>query len=181
MGSARRTSGAGSLARRPRPRLRFAASASGRWKTDRTVAPSAARGGASHATVGTTTFRNRRTARPADSFQPHTPPAEGAPPQPRGRQLLARAPAERRGTARPHRVLDAVEAPWSLREEKQLRAAWEHELPSRTEKAQHLIAKVEHIGVEPPHAPEPPSPIEGDDIHLACWMAIVAASSTTRA
>lgn len=84
-------------------------------------------------------------------------------------------------TARLRRVLDAVEAPWSLREEQQLRAAWERECPSLAEKVQLLIAKVEHIGVEPARAPEPPSPIEGDDIHLVCWMAIVAASSTTRA
>ena len=84
-------------------------------------------------------------------------------------------------SARLHRALDAVEAPWSMREEKQLRAAWEREFLSRTEKAQHLIAEVERIGVEPHHAPEPLPPIEGDDIHLVCWLAIVAASSATRA
>ncbi len=59
-----------------------------------------------------------------------------------------------------------------MREEKQLRTAWEREFPSRTEKARHLIAEVERIGVEPHHAPAPLPPIEGDDIHLVCWMAI---------
>lgn len=82
-------------------------------------------------------------------------------------------------SARLHRALDAVEAPWSMREEKQLRAAWEREFPSRTEKAQHLIAEVERIGVEPHHAPEPLPPIEGDDIHLVCWMAIGGCRSET--
>ncbi|MFN0008927.1 MAG: hypothetical protein ACKVXR_13580 [Planctomycetota bacterium] len=69
-------------------------------------------------------------------------------------------------------VLGAVEAPWSMREEKQLRAAWVCDFPSRTVKARHLIAEVERIEVEPHHAPEPLPPIEGDDIHLVCWMAI---------
>ena len=80
-------------------------------------------------------------------------------------------------TQRLHRVLDAVEAPWSLREEKQLRAAWDREFPSRSDKARFLIDEVERIGVEPHHAPEPLPPIEGDDIHLVCWMAVSASAA----
>jgi len=75
-------------------------------------------------------------------------------------------------TVRLHRALDAVEAPWSMREEKQLRAAWEREFLSRSEKARFLIDEVERIGVEPHHAPAPLPPIENDDIHLVCWMAV---------
>ena len=72
-----------------------------------------------------------------------------------------------------HSVLDAVEAPWSLREERQLRTSWEKEHPSSTEKARALVAEIEQIGVEPHHAPEPLPPIEPADIHLICWMGLI--------
>ena len=35
-----------------------------------------------------------------------------------------------------------------------------------------LIAEIERIGLEPFHAPEPLPPIQLEDVHLICWMAI---------
>ena len=71
-----------------------------------------------------------------------------------------------------HAVLDAIEAPWSIREERQLRTAWEREYPSAGAKARALVEEVERIGVEPHHAPEPLPPIENEDVILICWMAL---------
>lgn len=70
------------------------------------------------------------------------------------------------------RCLDAVEAPWSMREENQLREVWTAAFPSDAEKAVALIAEIERIGAEPFHAPEPLPPIEKGDVHLVCWLAI---------
>jgi len=70
------------------------------------------------------------------------------------------------------RCLDAVEAPWPRREENQLRAVFEQEYEDPFIKSKMLIEEVERIGVEPFHAPEPLPPIEQEEIHLICWMAI---------
>lgn len=71
-----------------------------------------------------------------------------------------------------HRCLDAIESPWPLREENLLRAAWEREFPSASERARHLIEAVETIGAEPFLAPAPLPPIDIDEIHLIAWIAL---------
>jgi hypothetical protein len=71
-----------------------------------------------------------------------------------------------------HRCLDAIEAPWSRREENLLRLAWERNFPAHIEKARFLIEEVERIGAEPFRAPDPLPPIEANEIHLICWMAL---------
>jgi hypothetical protein len=71
-----------------------------------------------------------------------------------------------------HRCLDAIEAPWSRREENLLRLVWERDFPADIEKARFLIEEVEHIGAEPFRAPDPLPPIEANEIHLICWMAL---------
>ena len=70
------------------------------------------------------------------------------------------------------RCLDAIEAPWSRREENQLRAVWREGFDSPQERSRALVEETEKIGLEPFHAPEPLPPIEAEDIHLICWMAI---------
>lgn len=70
------------------------------------------------------------------------------------------------------RCLEAVEAPCSNREQKMLRAAFENEFPSADVKSLALIGEIERIGLEPFHAPEPLPPIQLEDVHLICWMAI---------
>lgn len=72
------------------------------------------------------------------------------------------------------RCLDAVEAPWSRREEGQLRAVWLREFRTRKEKATALVEEIERIGAEPFHAPDPLPPIDLDDVKLVCWLAIQA-------
>ena len=76
------------------------------------------------------------------------------------------------GQERLNRCLDAIESPWSRREENLLRIAWEREFPSPADKSRHLIEEAERIGAEPfrPHDPLPP--IEIDQVSLICWMAI---------
>ena len=72
-----------------------------------------------------------------------------------------------------HRCLDAIESPWSRREENLLRLAWEREFPTPTHRALHLVEEVERIGAEPFRAPDPLPPIDVKEIHLITWMAIV--------
>ena len=44
--------------------------------------------------------------------------------------------------------------------------------PGAAEKSKHLVEEIERIGAEPFHAPDPLPPIEREEIHLICWMAI---------
>jgi len=75
---------------------------------------------------------------------------------------------------RVERCLDAIEAPCSLREQNLLRIVFEGEYASAEAKSVALIEEVERIGLEPFQAPEPLPPIQRDDVHLICWMAIEA-------
>lgn len=70
------------------------------------------------------------------------------------------------------RGLEAVEAPCSVREQKLLRTVFEQDFSSADAKSLALIAEIERIGLEPFHAPEPLPPIQPEDVHLICWMAI---------
>ena len=75
---------------------------------------------------------------------------------------------------RVEKCLDAIEAPCSLREQNLLRIVFEGEYASAEAKSVALIEEVERIGLEPFQAPEPLPPIQRDDVHLICWMAIEA-------
>jgi hypothetical protein len=70
------------------------------------------------------------------------------------------------------RCLEAVEAPCSVREQKLLRTVFEKDFPSADAKSLALVVEIERIGLEPFHAPEPLPPIQPEDVHLICWMAI---------
>ena len=74
--------------------------------------------------------------------------------------------------ARVERSLEAIEAPCSLREQNLLRIVFEGDYGSGEAKSIALIEEVQRIGLEPFQAPEPLPPIEKDDVHLICWMAI---------
>lgn len=76
-----------------------------------------------------------------------------------------------------HNALDSVETPWSRREENQLREVWNEEFSSNAEKSAALIERVKEIGIEPYEPPKPLPPIEEDEVHLVCWMGIVAGES----
>lgn len=71
-----------------------------------------------------------------------------------------------------NRCLDAVESPWSRREENQLRQAWERESDAASGKAKALVETVETIGAEPFRPPDPLPPIDMEEVHLITWMAI---------
>ena len=71
-----------------------------------------------------------------------------------------------------HKALDAVETPWSRREENQLRSIFKEDFDSPLEKSKMLVEEIEKIGIEPFHAPDPLPPINLDDVHLICWMAL---------
>jgi hypothetical protein len=72
-------------------------------------------------------------------------------------------------------LLDAVETPWSRREENQLRQVWNQDFDTSVEKVEALVECVEAIGVEPFMPPEPLPPIDLDEIHLVCWLGISTA------
>jgi hypothetical protein len=80
-----------------------------------------------------------------------------------------------------HRCLDAVEAPWSRREENQLRSVWEGSYRSHADRSRALVDEIVRIGAEPFRAPEPLPPIESEEIHLIAWMAVEAASASPEA
>jgi hypothetical protein len=42
-----------------------------------------------------------------------------------------------------------------------------------------LVEEVEKIGVEPFQAPAPLPPIERDEIHLVCWLALESEGQAT--
>ena len=71
-----------------------------------------------------------------------------------------------------HRCLDAIESPWSKREEKTLRDAFDCAYPSRAAKAKALVDVVEQVGAEPFHPPEPLPLVDVSEVHLITWMAI---------
>ena len=74
------------------------------------------------------------------------------------------------------KVLESVESPWSRREENLLRLIYNDEDKMGAEKSLALVEEIRRIGLESFEAPAPLPPIEPDDIHLICWMAIEAES-----
>ncbi|HXF46865.1 MAG TPA: helicase-related protein, partial [Burkholderiaceae bacterium] len=70
------------------------------------------------------------------------------------------------------KVLDAVESPWSRREENALREVFEGEYASAMERSKAVVAEIKRLGIEPFEAPEPLPPIQPDDVHLVAWMAL---------
>lgn len=70
-------------------------------------------------------------------------------------------------------VIEAVEAPWGRRYERELREVFESEGIEATEKSRRLVEKIEELGLQPYEAPEPLPPIEEEEIKLVCWMAVV--------
>src|SRR5207253_5386695 len=70
------------------------------------------------------------------------------------------------------RCLNAIEAPCSRREENLLREAFSQDYPGRGAKARAIVEAVERIGLEPYQAPKELPPIQTEDVHLVCWLAI---------
>ncbi|MBI2817805.1 MAG: hypothetical protein HYX72_12780 [Acidobacteria bacterium] len=72
------------------------------------------------------------------------------------------------------RLVEAIEAPWGNRIEKQIREAMES--PDGTAASIAVAETVKRLGLEPFKAPDPLPPIEPQDIKLICWLAVDTAS-----
>lgn len=69
-------------------------------------------------------------------------------------------------------TVEAVEAPWGRRYERELREIHEDESLAPVEKSRQLVEKVEDLGLQPFEAPDPLPPIREDEVKLICWMAV---------
>jgi len=68
------------------------------------------------------------------------------------------------------RFVEAIEAPWGPRIERQIRQAMAAGDGVETSKA--IAEAVRRLGLEPFRAPDPLPPIEEEDVRLICWLAI---------
>jgi citrate lyase beta subunit len=68
------------------------------------------------------------------------------------------------------RLVESVEAPWGVRDEKQIREAMESASGAAASTA--IAETVRRLGLEPFKAPDPLPSIEEQDIRLICWMAV---------
>jgi hypothetical protein len=111
-----------------------------------------------------------------DSWMHETDPANLQPRVPKLNrevaEFLRQYPPRDVEQAQIERCLEAVEAPCSRREENLLRNVFSAEYPSHDAKSKAILKEVERIGLEPFAAPSPLPPIEPDDVHLVCWLAI---------
>ncbi|EJN59701.1 helicase-related protein [Halogranum rubrum] len=72
-----------------------------------------------------------------------------------------------------NQTVQAVEAPWPRRYERELRSVYQDDTLGAVEKSHKLVAKVEELGLQPYEAPDPHPPLqEKDEVKLVCWMAI---------
>ena len=69
-------------------------------------------------------------------------------------------------------TVEAVEAPWGRKYERELREIYEDESLGPIEKSRKLVDKVEELGLQPFEAPDPLPPIEEDEVKLVCWMIV---------
>jgi hypothetical protein len=116
-----------------------------------------------------------------DAWMAETDPANLQPRlRPLNRQIamhLRETPPEALDEVALSRLLDAVESPWSRREENALREVFECVGSTAQERSDALAQEVARLGVEPFRAPAPLPPIHDEEIRLITWMAIEAASS----
>ena len=69
-------------------------------------------------------------------------------------------------------TVEAVEAPWGRRYERELREIYENESLGSVEKSRQLVEKVDDLGLQPFEAPDPLPPIQEDEVKLICWMVV---------
>jgi len=74
-------------------------------------------------------------------------------------------------------AIEAVEAPYGRRYERELRDIYETESLEPIEKSRQLVDKIDELGLQPYEAPDPLPPIMKDEVKLVCWM-IVAPEET---
>jgi hypothetical protein len=69
-------------------------------------------------------------------------------------------------------TVEAVEAPWGRRYERELRDVYEDDSLGPIEKSRRLVEKVEDLGLQPFEAPDPLPPIEEEEVKLVSWMVV---------
>lgn len=100
--------------------------------------------------------------------------------QPRVRPLFRAAADHVRMHAAPgmsveerDRVADALEAPWGIRQERQLRDVFTDQV-APGEMTRRVAEVVRELGLQPWKPPEPLDPIEEEEVNLVVWMGILA-------
>lgn len=82
-------------------------------------------------------------------------------------------PAEGTSLEERDRLADALEAPWGIRQERQLRAVFTPETAKEGETTRKIAEVVKELGLQPWKAPEPLDPIDPDEIDLVVWMGVM--------
>ncbi|NQT48495.1 MAG: helicase [Chloroflexi bacterium] len=70
------------------------------------------------------------------------------------------------------RTVEALEAPWGLRIERELRNTFNMPGAEVREKSKLVYEKVKELALEPFIPPEPLPPIDKDEVRLVCWLAV---------
>jgi len=69
-------------------------------------------------------------------------------------------------------TIDAIEAPWGIRIERQIRTVFEESESKPGVTSKRVFEKVRELGLQPFKAPQPLPPIDEEDIALVCWMIV---------
>lgn len=69
-------------------------------------------------------------------------------------------------------TVEAVEAPYGRRYERELREIYESEEFGPVEKSNRLVDKIDELGLQPYDAPDPLPPIDSEEVKLVCWMIV---------
>ena len=72
-------------------------------------------------------------------------------------------------------LIARLEAPYAQRIQRAVRDLLNDNTETEREKAGHLLALADHLGLVRQPAPQPLPPIDPDDIHLICWTVILPA------
>ncbi len=100
--------------------------------------------------------------------------------QPRVRPLFRKAAGHVREHGAPgmsleerDRIVDALEAPWGMRQERRLREAFAPDRHAPGEQTRRIAEVVEELGLQPWKPPEPLDPIDEDEVDLVVWMGVL--------
>lgn len=70
------------------------------------------------------------------------------------------------------RTAEALEAPWGVRIERELRNTFNRPDTEPREKSKLVCEKVQELALEPFVPPDPLPPIDEDEVRLVCWLAV---------
>ena len=68
--------------------------------------------------------------------------------------------------------VEAVEAPWGRRYERELRDIYQYDTLGPVGKSRELVDKDEDLGLQPFEAPNPLPPIDQEEVKIVCWMVV---------